>query len=171
MKLAKYSDEDISNCTFRLYKCYMMDNVPLIPNYKTKFPKGKFNGICVYYSIRTDPDLGLGFAALCCIACGFNGCKEQLARLWLPRVDMHEQPRYAANEECVLWRSYEGENDWRICELLPVMDNDEKGVQDSDSVQCVLNALEARMSLMIWEGEVGAVGTRGDAVMGYYVVK
>ncbi len=27
------------------------------------------------------------------------------------------------------------------------------------------------MLLMIWEGEVGAVGRTGDAAMGYYVVK
>ncbi len=49
------------------------------------------------------------------------------------------------------------------------MDDDEKGVQDL--VQCILYAMEARMSLMIWEGEVGAVRTTDNAAMGYYVVK
>ncbi len=48
-------------------------------------------------------------------------------------------------------------------------DDDEKGAWDS--IICVLYALEARMSLMIREGEVGAVGTTDEAVMGYYVVK
>ena len=74
-------------------------------------------------------------------------CKEQLGRPWLARVDMHEQPQYAANNECVLWASYEGANDLKICQLLPDTVDDEKGARDS--IQCVLNALEARMSLMI----------------------
>jgi hypothetical protein len=69
----------------------------------------------------------------------------------------------------VLWGSYKGANDWKICQLRPVSDDDEKGARDS--VRCVLNALEARMSLMIREGEVRAVGTTDDATMGYYIVK
>ena len=83
------------------YECYTMDDVPPIPNYKIEFAKGKFNGIHAYYTIRMDPDLGLGFAALHHDACGWDACKEQLLRPWLLRVDMHEQPQYAANEECV----------------------------------------------------------------------
>jgi hypothetical protein len=50
-----------------------------------------------------------------------------------------------------------------------VSDDDEKGARNS--VRCVLNALEARMSLMIRKGEVRAVGTTDDAAMGYYVLK
>jgi hypothetical protein len=115
------------------YNSYMMDDVPPIPNYKITFLKGKFNGICGYYNIRMDPDLGLGFAALWRVGCG---CKEQLRRPWLPRVDMYEQPQYAANNECVLWQSYEGENDWKIFPLEPVNDDDEKGARDS--ILCVL---------------------------------
>ena len=60
-------------------------------------------------------------------------------------------------------------NDWKICKLLPDTVDNEKGARDS--IQCVLNALEARMLLMIREGEVGAVGTTDDTAMGYYVVK
>ena len=87
-------------------ECYTMDDVPPIPKFKIEFPKEKFNGMCAYYNIRTDPGLGLGFAAFCRVVCGYNACKEQLTRLWtwMPHVDMHEQTRYAANEECVLWR-------------------------------------------------------------------
>ncbi len=48
-------------------------------------------------------------------------------------------------------------------------DEEEKGARDS--ICCVLNALEARMSLMIREGEVGAVGTTDEAAMGYYIVQ
>ena len=83
-----------------------------------------------------------------------------LARPWMPRIDMHKQPRYAANRECVLWRSCEGANDWRICELLPATVDSEKGAQDL--VPCIFNAMEARMSLMVREGEVGAVGTTNN---------
>jgi hypothetical protein len=74
------------------YKSYTMDDVPHIPNYNITFPKGKFNGIHVYYNIRTDPDLGLGFAALRHVGCGCEACKDQLRRRWLPRVNMYEQP-------------------------------------------------------------------------------
>jgi hypothetical protein len=35
----------------------------------------------------------------------------------------------------------------------------------------ILIAMEARISLMIWEGEVSAVATTDEAAMGYYVVK
>ena len=91
-----------------------MDDVPPIPNYKITFAKGRFNELRAYYNIRTDPDLGLGFAALRRVACGCDACKEQLGRPWLPCVDMYEQPRYSANDGCVLWRSYEGANDWKI---------------------------------------------------------
>ena len=151
------------------YKSYTMDDVPPIPNYKITFAKGRFNGLRAYYNIRTDPDLGLGFAALRRVACGCDACKEQLGRPWLPCVDMYEQPRYSANDGCVLWRSYEGANDWKIFQLEPVNDEEEKGARDS--ICCVLNALEARMSLMIREGEVGAVGTTDKAAMGYYIVQ
>jgi hypothetical protein len=151
------------------YECYRMGDVPTTPNFKIEFPKGKFNGMRAYYNIRTDPDLGLGFAALRCVACGCNACKEQLARPWMPGVDKHEQTRYATNEECVLWRSYEGANDWRTCELLPATDDDERGAHDLG--RCIINAMEAHMSLMTREGGVGAVGTTDDAAMGYYVVK
>jgi hypothetical protein len=88
---------------------------------------------------------------------------------WLPRVNMYEQPWYAANDWCILWRSYEGANNWKIFQLGPVNEEEEKGARDS--IRCVLNALEARMSLMIREGEAGAVGTTDEAAMGYYIVQ
>ena len=49
------------------------------------------------------------------------------------------------------------------------MVDNEKGVQDL--VRCILNAMEVRMLLMIWEGEVGEVRMTDNVVMGYYVVK
>ena len=58
-------------------------------------------------------------------------------------------------------------NDWRICELLPATDDDERGVQDL--IRCILNAMEVCMSRMIREEEVRAVGTTDHVAMGYYV--
>ena len=51
------------------YITYTMADVPIIPDWKISFPKGKYNGIRAYYNIRTDPDLGVGWAALCRLAC------------------------------------------------------------------------------------------------------
>ncbi len=76
---------------------------------------------------RTDPDLGLGFAALWHVACGCDACKEQLGMPWLLRVNMYEQPRYAANDRCVLWWSYKGANYWKIFQLEPVNEEEKKG--------------------------------------------
>jgi hypothetical protein len=52
---------------------------------------------------------------------------------------------------------------------VPKTEVDKKGAWES--LRCILNALEARMSLMMHKGMVGAVGTTDKAVMGYYLVK
>ncbi len=65
--------------------------------------------------------------------------------------------------------SYKGANNWKICQLVPKTGEDEKGARHS--IQCILNALEARMSLLIREGKVGAISTADEAAMGYYLVK
>ena len=88
---------------------------------------------------------------------------------WVPRVDCRAQPRYAQNERCLLWPSYEGANDWKILELVPKKPEDEKGARES--IKCVLNTLEACVMLMMRIGEVGAVGTTDVVAMGYYLVK
>ena len=48
--------------------------------------------------------------------------------------------------------------------------NDEEEKRARNSIHCVRNTLEAQMSLMIKEGEVGGVGTTDEAAMGYYIV-
>ncbi len=131
--------------------------------------KGKFNGIRAYYNIRTDPNLGIGWAAIHQIACDCVACKVQLKMAWMLRVDNSAQPCYAGIKGCKLWPSYEGENDWRICQLVPRSPEDEREAQGSN--QCVLNAIEVRILMMIKEGEVGAVGTTDEVAMGYYVVR
>ena len=98
------------------YATYTMDNVPPLPDYKVILPKGNFNGLRPHYNIRTDPDLGIDFATLCRVACSCESCKEQLRWPWvLPCVDMAAQPRYGQNKECMLWLSYKGGNNWKIC--------------------------------------------------------
>jgi len=131
--------------------------------------KGKYNGIRAYYNIRTDPDLGVGWAALRRVACGCGPCKAQLKMPWVSRVDKRAQPRYAQNNGCKLWPLYKGANDWRICELVPPTEEDERGARVG--IQCVLYAIEVRISTMIKEGELGAAGTTDEAAMGYYVVR
>jgi hypothetical protein len=153
------------------YATYTMDDVPPLPDYKVILPKkGKFNGLRPHYNIRTDPDLGVDYAALRRVACGCELCKEQLGRPWvLPCIDVAAQPCYGQNKECTLWPSYEGGNNWKICRLVPKTEADKKGARESH--HSVLGAMEARMSLMIREGKVGAIGTADKATMGYYAVK
>ncbi len=40
-----------------------------------------------------------------------------------------------------------------------------------ESIQCILITIEARLLLMLREGEIGMVGTTDEAAMGYYMVK
>jgi hypothetical protein len=68
-----------------------------------------------------------------------------------------------------LWPSYEGANDWKICALVPKTKADKKVAHES--LRCVLNMLEARMSLMMREGHVGAVGATDKEIIGYYLIK
>jgi hypothetical protein len=85
------------------YATYTMDDVPPLPDYKVILPKGNFNGIRAHYNIRTNPDLGMGWAAQHHVTCGCDWCKEQLERPWvLPCVDVATQLRYKQNKECAL---------------------------------------------------------------------
>jgi hypothetical protein len=52
----------------------------------------------------------------------------------------------------MLWPSYKGGKDWKICLLVPKTEADEK--EAGELHHSVLGAMEARMSLMIREGEV-----------------
>jgi hypothetical protein len=88
------------------YTTYSMDDVSIISEVKIVFPKGKFNGVHAYYNIGTDPNLSVGWAALCRVACGCGPCKEQLNVAWILVVEMRDQPWYIENKECLLWPSY-----------------------------------------------------------------
>jgi hypothetical protein len=151
------------------YITYTMMDVLSLLDYNVVLPKGQFNGICAHYNICTDLDLGMGWAALHWVACTSGPCKDQLQRLWVLRGNITVQPRYAVNNDCKLWPSYKGANNWKICALVPKTEADKKMV--SESLRCILNRLEACMSLMIRKGHIGAVGTTDKAAMGYYLVK
>ncbi len=151
------------------YTVYSMEDVPPIPEYKIEMEKSKYNGICAYYNIHTDPDLGIGWAAVHPVACGCGPYKVQLKMPWVPRVDRRGQPRYAQNNVCKLWPSYEGQNDWQICKLVPKTTEGERDARESMKGICI--AMEARIALMIQEGKIGAVATIDEAAMRYYVVK
>ncbi len=76
------------------YATYTMDNVPPLLDYKVILPRGNFNGLRAHYNIHMDPDLGVNYAALRCVACSCGSCKEQLERPWvLPCIDVAAQPR------------------------------------------------------------------------------
>jgi hypothetical protein len=151
------------------YMTFTMADVPPLPDYKVVLPKGQFNVIRAHYNIRTDPNLSMGWAALRQVACGCGPCKDQLQRPWVLRGGITAQPRYAVNKDCKLWPSYEGANTWKIVALVPKTEAYKKVARES--LHCVLNALEASMSLMMGKGHVGAVGTTYEAAMGYYLVK
>jgi hypothetical protein len=87
------------------YVAYSMEDVPPIPEYKIEMEKGKYNGIRAYYNIRMDPDLGIGWVAVRCVACKCGPCKVQLKMQWVPRIDRRVQPSYAQNDRCKLWPS------------------------------------------------------------------
>ncbi len=46
------------------FMTYTMMDVPPLPDYKLVLPKRGFNGIRAHYNIRTDPDLGMGWAVV-----------------------------------------------------------------------------------------------------------
>ncbi len=151
------------------YMNYTMENVPPLLDYKVVLPNGQFNGICAHYNIRTDPDLGMDWAAVHRVACGCGPCKDQLQRPWVLGGSITAQPRYAVNKDCELWPSYESANNWKIVALMPKTKADKKMVHES--LRCILIALVACMSLMMREGHIGAVGTTDEKAMGYYLVK
>jgi len=106
-----------------------------LPSQTSKLPSRREHLMgCVH---THGPRPRLGFVALWRVACGCDACKEQLGMLWLPGVNMYEQPRYAANDRCVLRRSYKEANDWKIFQLEPVNEEEEKGARDS--IRCGLS--------------------------------
>jgi hypothetical protein len=145
-----------------------MGDVPPILDYKVVLTKDKFNGLREHYNIRTDPDLGVGWAALRWVACGCGPCKDQLERPWVPLVEPAMQPRHAQNKECILWPSYEGANDWKLHPCSQNRGGQEGGTEVNQF--CPQRVRGAHVTHRE-RGKVGAVGTTNEAAAGYYLVK
>jgi hypothetical protein len=122
--------------------------------------KGRHNGLGTRYNIRTDPDLGVGFAAIRRIPCACNPCFDQLKKGWVPGTPSHEQPRYEQNNECDLWPVFKGHNDW---EIVPIRPGEHTGDEEMEDVYAtVLESIADVMASEIEQGKIGAVSTVDD---------
>jgi hypothetical protein len=132
-------------------------------------PKGTHSGLLARYNIRTDPDLGVGRAALRRIPCSCLACRNQLSKPWKPNVDAIEQDRYRQEKECTLWNVFLGLNDWLIVDLRPTAGTDMDEVQEA--CYDVIEGLCKQMSEEIQLGQIGAIATDDTATLGYYLVQ
>jgi hypothetical protein len=128
--------------------------------------KGKHNGLGSQYNIRTDPDLGVGFAAIRRIACACDVCVNQLSEPWTPTKAPKEQPRYKQNKECEMWSVFEGHNDWEIVEIRPGENTAEEEMEEVYAT--VLESIADVIASEIFENKIGAVSTVDND---YYLVK
>jgi hypothetical protein len=86
------------------------DNLKMQTKKFNNVTKGKHNGLGSQYNIRTDHDLGIGFAAICRMAFACEVCDNQLSKPWIPTKAPKEQPRYKQNKEYEMWPVFEGHN-------------------------------------------------------------
>jgi hypothetical protein len=128
--------------------------------------KGKHNGLGARYNIRTDPDLGVGFAAIRRIPCACDACFDQLKISWEPGTVPNEQPRYKQNKECELWPVFDGHNDWEIVEIRRGVDTPDEDMEDVYAT--VLESIADVMASEIEQQKIGAVSTLDDE---YYLLK
>ena len=133
-------------------------------------PKGAaHSGLLARYNIRTDPDLGVGRAALRRIPCSCQACRIQLGESWAPRTPIEEQRRYQENVDCRYWQIFKGLNDWLIVDLCPSAGTDMDDVQEA--CYDVIEGLCEQMSQAIKIGQTGAIGTEDMETQGYYLVR
>jgi hypothetical protein len=131
-------------------------------------PKGTHCSLLVRYNLRTDPNLGVGRAAVRRIPCSCHACRNQMSLPWKPSVDAKEQDRYRQMKECRLWNVFLGLNDWWIVELRPALGTDMDDVQEA--CYDVIEGLCSQMGEEIRLGQIGAVATDDTATLGYYLV-
>jgi len=133
-------------------------------------PVGDHAGIMGHYNIRTDPDLGVNFAAMRYVPCACEACVKQLKLPWNEKLEKHKQPRYAENRECARWVYFTGLNNWKIVELRSDAKSDES--EEEDAYQLILDDLGFFASGEIKLGGYGAVAVQdGENGIDYYVVK
>jgi hypothetical protein len=128
--------------------------------------KGKHNGLGSQYNMRTDPDLGVGFAAIRRIPCACDVCYNQLNEPWIPTKTPKEQPRYKQNKDCEMWDVFEGHNDWEIVEIRPGENTPNEDMEEVYAT--VLESIADVMASEIEENKIGAVSTVDEE---YYLIK
>jgi hypothetical protein len=131
-----------------------------------KVSKGKHNGLGSRYNIRTDPDLGVGFAAIRRIPCACDDCCDQLKKTWVPGTPPNQQPRYEQSKQCELWPVFEGHNDWEIVEIKPGENTGDDTMEDVYAT--VLESIADVMASEIEQGKIGAVSTVDET---YYLLQ
>ena len=52
-----------------------------------------------------------------------RSCIDQLKLPWDNAKDKKDQPRYLLNQNCIMWKMFEGLNDWRIVETSAMSNN------------------------------------------------
>ena len=130
---------------------------------------GKHSGLGAMYNIRTDPDLGLGKAALRRMPCACDGCISQLNSPWEPGVPAKDQKRYKTSNNCKFREVFVGFNDWMIVDLMPGQDADEEQIEEMQEV--VLQGIAMRMADGIEVGNIVAFMTDDPDADGYYVAE
>ena len=130
--------------------------------------KEKYHGLTAMYNVRTDPDLGIGKAAVHRIPCACDGCLEQLNKEWQKGIPPEDQERYKTSEKCKFHSILAGLNDWAIVNLVPSQKSDEEQVADTQDV--VLSELTTQIAEEIEVGNVAAFMTDDEDADGFYLV-
>jgi len=132
-------------------------------------PPGEHNGILGRYNLWTDPDLGMGWAALRHVPCGCPTCVKQLQEPWDDSIkDPQQQPRYKQNKECHRWPIFEGLNDWIIVSI--VKDAKSNAKEEEAAKKSITDDLAVFVSQEIKVGGYGAMAV-DEGVNGYYIVQ
>ena len=142
-----------------------------LPDYKVVLPKGQFNGLRVHYNISTDQGLGLGWAALCRVACSCGSCKDQLERLWVLLIEVATQPHghvMLKTKSVICGQAMRAQTTGSDAPSFQKQRRTRRRRGSWESIHCVLNVFELRMSLIVHKGKVGAVD-KADVV--YYLIK
>jgi hypothetical protein len=129
---------------------------------------GTHNGILAMYHLRTDPDLGIGKAALRRIPCLCAACVMQLNLPWQPGILPMAQPRYLTSENCQWWSLFAGLNSWNIVSLLPTKESNPDEIEEAQAI--VLDGIGTMMSELVRVGHFGAFMTDDPDADGYYLV-
>lgn len=136
---------------------------------KNKSLDGKNNGLRARYNIRTDPDLGLGRAALRRVPCACQSCIDQMQLPWEIGTSPENQARFRPNQTCKLYPIFEGLNDWVIVNLVKTNKTDDDQIEAAHDIILDTIAEETRDEISI--GNIGAFNTDDPEADGYYLVR